>query len=189
MRIGRKPLLDAAQLGELVDKCRDQAKGARTLAEGQTRATGTSATARRDSRPGPHDRGRADQALARYIAEQGRPVGPRTGDEMTIGEVLDQYGAGHARGVKSPQTIGFSIKALRPYFGAGQGGEPQPRDLRGLCAPPRRGATRPCGASLPILNAAINWCKREGTLVADVQLTLPPSPPPPRDRWLTQRRG
>ena len=36
---------------------------------------------------------------------------------MTIGEVLDLYGAGHARGVKSPQTIGYSIKALRPYFG------------------------------------------------------------------------
>lgn len=52
VRIGRKPLLDAAQLGELVDKCRDQA---REPASGgrATGATGTSATARRGSRPGP----------------------------------------------------------------------------------------------------------------------------------------
>ena len=130
------------------------------------------------------DRGRADQALARYIAEQGRPVGPRTGDEMTIGEVLDQYGAGHARTVRSPATIGFSIKALRPYFG--------PARVASLNRATCEAYARHRGRSdatvrreLAHLNAAINWCKREGTLVADVQLTLPPSPPA-RDRWLTR---
>ena len=67
---------------------------------------------------GTKDRGRADQVLARYIAEQGRsPEGPRSGDDMTVGEVLDLYGAGHARGVKAPERIGYSIKALRPWFG------------------------------------------------------------------------
>ena len=52
VRIGRKPLLDEAQLGELVDKCRDRA---REPASGgtATRATGTSVTARRGSRPEP----------------------------------------------------------------------------------------------------------------------------------------
>ena len=52
IRIGRKPLLDAAQLGELVDKCRDQARD-QDSGGTATRATGTSVTARRGSRPGP----------------------------------------------------------------------------------------------------------------------------------------
>ena len=130
------------------------------------------------------DRGRADQALAKYIAEQGRPVGPRTGDEMTIGEVLDQYGAGHARTVKSPATIGYSIKALRPYFG--------PARVASINRATCEAYVRHRGRSnatvrreLAHLNAAINWCKREGALVTDVQLTLPPTPPA-RDRWLTR---
>lgn len=52
VRIGRKPLLDAAQLGELVDKCRDQARAQDSGGKG-ARATGTSMTARRASRPAP----------------------------------------------------------------------------------------------------------------------------------------
>ena len=133
---------------------------------------------------GTDDRGRADQALARYIAEQGRPVGPRTGDEMTIGEVLDQYGAGHARTVKSPATIGFSIKALRPYFGPARVASLN----RATCdayARHRGRSDATVRRELAHLNAAINWCRREGTLVTDVQLTLPPAPSP-RDRWLTR---
>lgn len=51
VRIGRKPLLDAAQLGELVERCRDNAREPASRG-GETRATGTSGTARRESRPG-----------------------------------------------------------------------------------------------------------------------------------------
>ena len=52
VRIGRKPLLDAAQLGELIEKCRDHPRE-RDSGGKATRATGTSATARNGSRPGP----------------------------------------------------------------------------------------------------------------------------------------
>ena len=52
VRIGRKPLLDAAQLGELVDKCRDHQREPASRG-GETRATGTFGTATRGSRPGP----------------------------------------------------------------------------------------------------------------------------------------
>ena len=52
VRIGRKPLLDAAQLGELVDKCREHQREPASRG-GETRATGTSGTATRGSRPGP----------------------------------------------------------------------------------------------------------------------------------------
>ena len=101
---------------------------------------------------------------------------------MTIGEVLDLYGAGHARGVKSPETIGYSIKALRPYFGLARVSSLN----RATCDAYVRHRGRSNATvrrELAHLNAAINWCKREGTLVTDVQLTLPPSPPA-RDRWL-----
>ncbi|MDD9991482.1 MAG: hypothetical protein OXP75_06765 [Rhodospirillales bacterium] len=73
-------------------------KGNWIIVDGETRvSTGTA------------DRGRADAALARYVAEQGRREGPRTGDDVTIGEVLDWYGEGHARGVKAPERIGYSV--------------------------------------------------------------------------------
>ena len=103
---------------------------------------------------------------------------------MTIGEVLDLYGKGHARTVKSPQTIGFSIKALRPYFGSAR--------VASISRATCEAYVRHRGVSngtvrreLAYLTAAINWCKREGALVTDVQVTLPPAPAP-RDRWLTR---
>ena len=52
VRIGRKPLIDAATLGELVGKCRDQARAPASGGRAP-RVTGISATARRDSRPAP----------------------------------------------------------------------------------------------------------------------------------------
>ena len=52
VRIGRKPLLDAAQLGELVEACRDQPRESASRGEA-ARAIGKSGTGRRASRPGP----------------------------------------------------------------------------------------------------------------------------------------
>ena len=98
---------------------------------------------------------------------------------MTIGEVLDLYGAGHARGVKSPQTIGYSLKALRPYFGQARVASIN----RATCEAYVRHRGRSNGTTrreLAHLNAAINWCKAEGALVTDVVVTLPPAPPAPR---------
>ena len=50
VRIGRKPLLDAAQLGELVEACRDQPRESGSRGEA-ARAIGKSGTGRRGSRP------------------------------------------------------------------------------------------------------------------------------------------
>ena len=52
IRIDRKPLLDAAQLGELVEACRDQPRESASRGEA-ARAIGKSGTGRRASRPGP----------------------------------------------------------------------------------------------------------------------------------------
>ena len=132
---------------------------------------------------GTADRGRADQALARYIAERGRPVGPRTGDDVTIGEVLDWYGEGHARGVKAPERIGYSIRALRPWFGPARVSSIN-RSTCEAYVRHRGVANDTVRTELAHLNAAINWCRAEGRLVTDVRATLPPKAAP-RDRWLT----
>ena len=148
-------------------------KGNWIIVDGETRvSTGTA------------DRGRADAALARYVAEQGRREGPRTGDDVTIGEVLDWYGEGHARGVKAPERIGYSIKALRPWFGPARVSTIN----RSTCEAYMRHrgvANDTVRTELAHLNAAINWCKDEGRLVTDVRATLPPKAAP-RDRWLTR---
>lgn len=103
---------------------------------------------------------------------------------MTCDEVLDWYGDGHARGVKAPERIGYSIKRLRPWFGPGRVSSIN----RSTCAAyvRQRGvANDTARTELAHLNAAINWAKAEGRLVTDVVVTLPPKAPP-RDRWLTR---
>ncbi|MDE0379652.1 MAG: site-specific integrase [Rhodospirillales bacterium] len=148
-------------------------KGNWIIVDGETRvSTGTA------------DRGRADAALARYVAEQGRREGPRTGDDVTIGEVLDWYGEGHARGVKAPERIGYSIKALRPWFGPARVSTIN-RSTCEAYVRHRGVASDTVRTELAHLNAAINWCKDEGRLVTDVRATLPPKAAP-RDRWLTR---
>lgn len=147
---------------------------------------------------GTEDRGRADQALARYIAERGRPLeGPRTGDDVTCDEVLDWYGEGHARGVKAPERIGYSIKVLRPWWGPARVSsinrstcDAYVRHRREAYKRTRRDPTAELSnatlrTELAHLNAAINWAKAEGRLVTDVVVTLPPKARP-RDRWLTR---
>ena len=50
VRIGRKPLIDAAELGELVDRCRDHQRDSASNGRAE-RATGSFTTAKRASRP------------------------------------------------------------------------------------------------------------------------------------------
>ena len=67
---------------------------------------------------GTRDRREADRALARYIAERDRPIGPSGADAVTVAEVLDRYGAEHAPTVADTARIGYAILALEPYLGA-----------------------------------------------------------------------
>ena len=103
---------------------------------------------------------------------------------MTIGEVLDLYGTGHARGVKAPERIGYSFKRLRPWFGPARVSSIN-RSTCEAYVRHRNVANDTVRTELAHLTAAINWCKAEGRLVTDVVVTLPPKAAP-RDRWLTR---
>ena len=131
---------------------------------------------------GTRDRREAERELARYIAEKDRPAGPSTPGALTVADVLDLYGTEHAPTTRAPAAVGYSIKAMLPILGA----LPVASITGGVC---RRYATARGVSSgtvrreLGVLQAAVNFCFREGYLTAPVKVTLPPAPPP-RDRWL-----
>ena len=131
---------------------------------------------------GTRDRKEADRALARFIGERDRPIGPSAADAVTVAEVLDRYGAEHAPGVAAPERIGYAILALEPRLG------PLPvSSLTGaVCrryAKDRGVAPGTARKELGTLQAALNYAAREGYLTAAPKLWLPPKPAP-RDRWL-----
>ena len=60
----------------------------------------------------------AEAALARYLAQKGRPAGPTAPDQMTVATALDIYGNERAPAVKAPERIGYAIAALTPILGS-----------------------------------------------------------------------
>ena len=135
------------------------------------------ATGTRDSRE-------AEAALARYIAEKGRRVGPASPDRMTVAEVLDVYGAERAPLTKSAERIGYAIAALVPILGS----LPVANLTGAVCRLYEKSRGVALGTArkeLGTLQAAINYCYAEGYLTAPRKVSLP-AKPPPRDRWLTR---
>jgi len=133
---------------------------------------------------GTRDRRKAEAALARYIAERDRPIGPSTPDKVTVAEILDLYGIEHAPTCKDPARIAYAIEALVPILGALS----VSAITGGTCrryAKMRNRAPGTIRKELGVLQAAINYCHAEGYLTAPVKVKLPPKPAP-RDRWLTR---
>ena len=133
---------------------------------------------------GTGDRRQADAALARYLAERDRPIGPRSPDQVTVAEVLDLYARERAPHVRDPERIGTCIKALVPILG--------PLPLSSITGETcrRYGKTRgrapgTIRKDLGTLAAAINHCHTEGYITAAPRVRLPQKPTP-RDRWLTR---
>ncbi len=134
---------------------------------------------------GTRDSAAAEAALARYIAEKGRPAGPGDPDKVTVAAVLDLYGTEHApHAADGGERIGYAIQALLPVLGS----LPVASLTGAVCrryAKARGVATGTVRKELGTLQAAIGYCVHEGYLTSGRQVTLPPKPPP-RDRWLTR---
>ena len=133
---------------------------------------------------GTRDGEEAEAALARYIAEKGRPVGPRDPAQVTVAATLTIYGEERAPQVADPDRIADCINALVPILG------PLTLDkLTGeVCR--RYGKTRDRAPGtirkeLGTLRAAIRHCYTEGYVTSAPAVKLPPKPAP-RDRWLTR---
>ena len=133
------------------------------------------------------DRGEAEAALARYIAEKHRPKGPNTPDKVTIGEILEIYATEHAPHVKDPERIAYSIQALVPILGDLPVGSINGAICRryGVARGKKPGTVR---KELGTLAAAINYCHAEGYLTVAPKVRLPDKPPA-RGRWLTRHEA
>ena len=103
---------------------------------------------------------------------------------MTVANALAIYGEKHAPTVRASSTIGYSIRALLPPLGSLPIGSITGEVCRRY-AKYRGKAAGTVRRELGVLQAALNFCHREGYLTAAPKVTLPPAPAA-RDRWLTR---
>ena len=140
-------------------------------------------TGGREFATGTRDRREAEAALARYLAEKERPIGPTEPSEMTIATALEIYCSERAQEVKDPRRIGYSVAVLVPILGS----LPVGNITGAVCR--RYGKVRgkapgTIRRELGVLQAALNYCHTEGYLTSARKVRLP-AKPAPRDRCLT----
>ena len=142
---------------------------------------------------GTDDRQQAEEKLAQYIGEKYRPTGPVSSQEMLIADCLTIYGEEHAPHVTAPWRLGYAIAALVPFWGNRKVSEitgstcrayEKTRTVKGG-QPAAPGTIR---RELNVLQAAINYCVKEGRLTAGTQVTLPLRPTA-KERWLTRQEA
>ncbi len=136
---------------------------------------------------GTDSRRKADAALATYIATRDRPGGPTSAGEMTVGQALTIYAEDHAPTVAAPERIGYAIMALDRFWGDLPVTAVKGATCRRYVA--ERGvANGTARRELGTLQAALNFCAREGHLLTAPLVWRPPADPP-KDRWLTRQEA
>jgi hypothetical protein len=131
------------------------------------------------------DREQAEKALADYIARKyQRPRGPSHPDQMTIGRALEIYGNEHAPNVASPETIGYHIDALDPFWGELPVSAIKGETCRAYIKS-RKVKASTARRELETLGAAVNYCHKEGYLTLAPRLSLPKKAKG-KTRWLTR---
>lgn len=153
-------------------------------------------TGERDRSTGTRSRDAAEKALAAYIVSKGAVTDTRHPDRFPVTEALAIYARDHGSEVARPDVIGTSLMALIPFWSGLTVGDVKGETCRRYArsrvttrgAP--EGETRAISQSstrreLGVLQAAINFCHREGYLTYATKVTRPEAPPA-RDRWLTR---
>lgn len=144
------------------------------------------------------DSRQAEKALVDYLARKYEsPQGACHPDQMICGRALEIYGNERAPSLASPETVGYHIEALEPFWGDLPVSAIKGETCRAYVRwrqKPRPGkdgrARRPVTAAtarreLETLGAAVNYCHREGYLIYAPRVTLPPKATP-KERWLTR---
>lgn len=139
---------------------------------------------------GTADRAEADRKLSRHIIESlshATPLGPKRPDERLICDMLADYAEERGEVVSSKATLGYSLKALLPYWGTRYA-----RDIReGTCRAyvqyrVKEGVSdQTAGRELSVLKASIRHDYDAGRLTEVVACWRPPVPEG-KDRWLTR---
>lgn len=142
---------------------------------------------------GTDDRTQAEEQFAAYLQHKYRPIGPAGPQNITVAQVLTIYAEEHAMHVASPERVGYAIEELVKFWGD--------LPVSSITGPTCRryassrmtrfgklassGTTR---RELGVLQAALNYCHREGYLVTAPKVVLPPKSLP-KERWLTRQEA
>jgi integrase len=141
---------------------------------------------------GTDDRQQAEEKLAQYIGEKYRPTGPVSSQEMLVADCLTIYGEEHAPHVAAPWRLGYAIEALVPFWGTRRVSEITGNSCRAYAnsRTTKRGPASPgtIRRELNVLQAAINYCFKEGKLTSTAKVSLP-ARPAPKERWLTRQEA
>jgi len=121
------------------------------------------------------DRQLAENALAEYIASKGRTDSPLKAHEIEISEILAIYGREHAPTVAAPERQGYAIAALVPFWGDLPASSIKGETCRRY-ATYRSKAPATIRRELNTLQAALNYCRKEGYLIAAPVVTMPKTP-------------
>lgn len=137
---------------------------------------------------GSADRGEAEAALARIIADRRRKgrdgSGPLDPAQLSVPDVLALYGELHAPSTAAPDRIGYAITALLTFWADCTVDQVTKQTCKAY-ARERGRAVATVRRELTTLRAAINFAHEEGRLTRPVPVWLPEAPAG-KDRWLTR---
>ena len=124
---------------------------------------------------GTPDRRKAEIQLAQYISTKNRRSGPVEAREITISDILSIYGSEHAPTVADPVRIGYAMSALLPFWGDLTADAVKGETCRRYTKIRNR-APGTIRRELNTLQAALNYCQREGYILTSPNVTMPPTP-------------
>lgn len=137
----------------------------------------------------------AEANLAAHIEQKYRRSGPAQASEITIGKILTIYAEEYAlTEVADPARIGYAIDALDEFWGDLTAAECKGATCRRYAASryrvDRNGEKHPISdgtirRELGVLQAAFNYCAREGYLIGAPLVTRPPEPAG-KEAWLSR---
>lgn len=127
----------------------------------------------------------AEKELAEYISRKARPSGPAAPHELSIAWALTIYADEHAPHTADPARVGYAIDALDSFWGDRPVSDITGRTCRRYAAD-RKVSPSTARRELGVLQAAVNYCDREGYLTSAPKVTLPPKAEV-RERWLTRQ--
>lgn len=128
----------------------------------------------------------AEKALSDYIARKYQsPQGPCHPDKMSVSRALEIYGNERGPQLASPETVGFHIDALDPFWGELPVSAIKGETCRAYVRSRKTVKASTARRELETLGAAINYCHKEGYLIFVPRVSLPKKVKG-RTRWLTR---
>ncbi|MDX2027796.1 MAG: site-specific integrase [Alphaproteobacteria bacterium] len=112
---------------------------------------------------------------------------PASSAEPTIGYLLERYQAEHAPKTRSPETIGYHLKALKPFFGDLLPSHISNKLLEEYTKQ-RTGSNGTVLRQLSTLKAALRYAAGNRWISPVPTFRMPVRKPPPRGLWLTREQ-